>query len=101
MTTTNPQRRKHERYPVDREVYVEIDGNRLRGRLVDVSEGGAFLRLAIEVEVGDAVRLALNDPPAAARADVCRVADEGFAIRFDQETVGRIMREAARNGTGG
>ena len=93
----NAQRRKHERYPVDREVTVEIGGQRLQGQLVDVSDGGAFVRLSIDVELGEEVMLALADEPVAAHADVSRVAGNGFAIRFDEETVGRIMQEAARN----
>jgi len=97
----NAQRRKHERIAVDREVDIEIGGRRLRGRLVDVSDGGAFVRLSIDVAMGDEVTLALADEPVRARADVRRVDTEGFAIRFDQETVGRIMREAARNGAKG
>jgi hypothetical protein len=95
----NAQRRKFERFPIDCEVEVEIHGRHLHGRLTDVSQGGAFVKLEIEVAVGDDVLLALEDAQkVAAGASVRRVTGDGFAIRFDEETVGRIMAEAARNG---
>lgn len=49
------ERRTFERQIVDREIIVEIAGHRLRGRLVDVSNNGAFINLAVEIEVGDEV----------------------------------------------
>lgn len=90
------QRRKYPRYAVDRDVTVVIDGSALHGHLVDVSDGGAFVKLSIEVAVGADVLLALQGEDVEARAAVQRVAAEGFAIRFDRETVGRIVGTAAR-----
>lgn len=95
--TANIQRRQFPRYPVDNEVTVEVAGTRLRGRLADVSDGGAFVRLSIDVPIGSDVLLALRDMGEPAPAKVRRVARDGFAIRFDQETVGRIFSQAARD----
>jgi len=91
------QRRKFERYAVDQEVTIEIGGARLHGRLADISDGGAFVKLSIEVEVGSDVMLALEEAGVAAPGEVRRVGQEGFAIRFDEETVGRILGRAARD----
>ena len=90
------QRRKFQRYAVDQEVAIEIGGHRFRGRLADVSDGGAFVRLSIEIEIGTEVRLALEEAKVGGPGEVRRVTQEGFAIRFDRETVGRIVGQAAR-----
>ena len=49
------ERRTFERHIVDREIIVEIAGHRLHGRLVDVSNNGAFINLEVAIEVGDEV----------------------------------------------
>ena len=49
------ERRTFERHIVDREIIVEIAGHRLPGRLVDVSNNGAFINLEVAIEVGDEV----------------------------------------------
>ncbi len=52
---SSAERRAFERHFVDREIIVEIAGHRLHGRLVDVSNNGAFINLEVEIEVGDEV----------------------------------------------
>jgi hypothetical protein len=91
------ERRLEQRYEVDREVSVEVSGSLLHGHLTDVSDHGAYVTLSIDVAVGTEVILALSDKPVQAAAEVRRIGSGGFAIQFDQETVGMIMREAAEN----
>ncbi|MDP6705962.1 MAG: PilZ domain-containing protein [Alphaproteobacteria bacterium] len=93
------ERRIEPRYEVDRDVTIEISGSHLQGHLTDVSDHGAYVTLSIDVEVGTEVVLALSDKPVQAAAEVRRLGAGGFAIQFDQETVGMIMREAAENAT--
>ncbi len=86
------EQRKFERQSVDREVVVEIGGVRLHGNLVDVSDGGAFIKMAIEVAVGDEVQLALADQTHSVetQAAVRRIDRGGFAIRFSPEESEKI-----------
>ena len=86
---SSAERRKSERYPVDRDVTVEIGGSHLNGRLTNVSEGGAFIELTIEVEAGDEVCFALQDAPI--RGEIHRVADRGFGIRFTDDEMAKIL----------
>lgn len=94
--SADEQRRKFERHAVDQEVTIEIGGARFQGHLTDISDGGAFVRLSIDVEVGADVLLALDNAEVEAAGEVRRVVQDGFAIRFDEETVGRIVGRAAR-----
>ncbi len=91
---SSAERRKSERYPVDREVTVEIAGSHLYGRLTNVSEGGAFIELTIEVEAGDEVRFALQDVPM--RGEIHRVAANGFGIRFAADELAAILELRAK-----
>ncbi len=52
---SDAERRTFERHIVNREIIVEIAGHRLPGRLVDVSNNGAFINLEVAIEIGDEV----------------------------------------------
>ena len=91
---SSAERRKSERYPVDSEVTVEIAGSHLYGRLTNVSEGGAFIELTIEVAAGDDVRFALADVPM--QGEIRRVAEHGFAIQFPADELARILELRAK-----
>jgi hypothetical protein len=93
------ERRRNKRFPVDRDVTVEIAGSHLYGRLTNISEGGAFMKLTIEVETGDEVRLALDD--VSTDGEVRQVGEDGFGIRFTDEEMAKILslRALASDGT--
>jgi len=61
--TENPrERRRHRRVPFDRPCWCEGDGLTLYVRFANAAEGGAFLRTAITLDVGQRARLAWYSP---------------------------------------
>jgi hypothetical protein len=55
-------RRRHRRIPFDRPCWCEGDDLTLYVRFANAAEGGAFLRTAIELNVGQRARLAWYSP---------------------------------------
>lgn len=62
MTESPRDRRRHRRVPFDRPCWCEGDGLTLYVRFANAAEGGAFLRTAITLEVGQRARLAWYSP---------------------------------------
>lgn len=61
--TENPRdRRRHRRIPFDRPCWCEGDRLTLYVRFANAAEGGAFLRTAITLDVGQHARLAWYSP---------------------------------------
>jgi hypothetical protein len=56
------ERRRHRRIPVDRPCWCEGEDLTLYVRLANASEGGSFLRTAVELKVGQRARLAWYSP---------------------------------------
>lgn len=90
---TGNERREFERHSVGRDVTIEIDGVRVPGRLVEYSEGGAFIKLGVDVSVmaGATIKFALADVPDQPAANVHRVAPEGVAVRFGTDKVAKFI----------
>ncbi len=62
MTEGTRERRRHRRIPFDRPCWCEGDELTLYVRFANASDGGAFLRTAIALEIGKRARLAWYSP---------------------------------------
>ena len=85
------ERRSSARRSIDREVVVEVEGERRSGRLANVGERGAFVQPHMDLKVGDEIVIELLGGKIRAVAGVYRVDPGGIAIRFDDETIGRLV----------
>lgn len=80
-----PESRRRPRTKVNWPVVVELDDRVLHGKTIDVSQLGAKVRLAEQLEVASLVTLHLNPPqgcPIDARAIVWRTDDDGPVFLF-------------------
>ncbi len=59
-----PERRRSRRFQLGAliEVLIQSKGRRKRGRLINFSEGGAFLAMRTDVEVGEELKITLKLP---------------------------------------
>jgi len=59
-----PERRRSRRFQLGAliEVLIQSKGRRKRGRLINFSEGGAFLAMRTDVEVGEELKITLKFP---------------------------------------
>jgi len=59
-----PERRRSRRFQLGTliEVLIQSKGRRKRGRLINFSEGGAFLAMRTDVEVGEELKITLKLP---------------------------------------
>ncbi len=94
--TPEVTRRASERFVVDREVTVEIGGSRFRGRLVDVSDRGAFVRLSIDLLSDETMQIELPDRSVRASADIRRITDNGVGILFTDADRGKDVSDWAQ-----
>lgn len=58
---TGKDRRRHRRYPIDKALNVKTGRGRHRGRLRDISAGGAGVSLDETLEEGEDVTLEIDD----------------------------------------
>jgi len=64
FTPTMSERRRSRRFQLGAliEVLIQSKGRRKRGRLINLSEGGAFFAMRTDVEVGEELRITIKFP---------------------------------------
>ena len=90
------ERRVHERHAVDVEVLVRLASEQFEGRLSDIGDGGAFLRSARDLAVGNDLTIVVPTTGLKVRGSVRRIENEGIGLQFDDATVGAIVAGWAR-----
>ncbi len=80
--------RRWERYPVDLTVQVFADGHEHRVAVADLSRGGAFVKLAPPLPMGEPVAIAMffEGRQLATSARVVRAVETGTALAFEAPT---------------
>lgn len=73
--------RRHERVDTTSDARVSIDGTWYECKLSNISGGGAFVEVATEAKVGDAVILMADDLGLVA-ATIQRIDKRGFSMTF-------------------
>ncbi|OGK76779.1 MAG: hypothetical protein A2X52_22160 [Candidatus Rokubacteria bacterium GWC2_70_16] len=99
-----PDRRRHERLPVDFWTTLFLKDGERQGRVRDLSEGGATLEADLPVAAGDSLELTLkpsdSEPPITVEVAVVRSVQSGrLGLQFvrvkggDDERLGKFLRE--------
>ena len=81
------ERRRHSRFTVNVTVDVARGGSEAAGIMSNISEGGAFIQLAVRLPAGTRVSVSVpraGAAPMALPALVCRVALNGVGVAWEE-----------------
>ncbi|KAA5604804.1 HAMP domain-containing protein [Roseospira marina] len=84
-STSDVDRRLHERFAIEAEVVADANGERIATVLVDVSRGGARIKPVDNVHKGDALTLLVGSVGARWHGRAINITRAGIHIQFDTE----------------